>query len=200
MTVPGDVLQVKVTQTLFSQEILNIYYYGVVSWNAGSTLERFATEMEQNILVPLSESQLSTLNYTFIRVDNITNGLEFYEAPLNFLGQRTGLAALPSLVACNVTLVKFNKITRNGAKRLAGYAEEDITGNTWALSQANRDIIEGALARGVDEGVGSPFTTNPVIVKRNPDGTLNPSIFNPVVAAKISNFISSQVSRKQRPT
>lgn len=199
MTNVGDILRINGCQSMFGQQICNTFYYVVGLWTGNSSLSDVANAFTTEVIVPLKTVQSSSLTWDTIQIDNITNGVEFYERAIDIQGDGQGSPALPSYVALTAKLGRSSKITRNGSKRIAGLKEDDVSGNDVVLSQGEIDNIIGALEVSLADGdPPANYEMSPVIVGRNSNGTYDLGRVNNVSSVQLNQFISTQNSRKQR--
>jgi len=200
--VVGDILQIIDRQVFSSEQILNVYFYRVV------TLEPAATYLDirqafLNVVMPAVRAfQHVNLVHNGIIIKNLTNGLDLDEGPINLAGLGTAGEALPSLVALSFRLVRSTLLTRHGSKRIGGLAESQTSGNAFVGAQANLDAAAAAFAGDitVTGTVDHDVVLEPVIIGRHLSGSPNAgeldlTRINPVQAAQFIR-VSSQVSRR----
>lgn len=198
----GDIIQITDIQESFAQEVINVYFYQV--GNASGSLplyEQVAEYFRDNFISQLLPVQTASLKHTQVKVDNVTNGLDFYSLPCNELGTVTGDAG-QTFTAYSFKLHRGTKLTRNGFKRIGGVPETYVVGNSivssaYTLLDTVAAVMEGTLS---DSNVGVPYSFNlfPVIVGRTTTGALDLTRVQPVTQVSYDLRVTSQVSRKIR--
>lgn len=171
----GDLIQATVKQTYLGQQILNVYNYRITNiTGAGADyLEQFANWIDDTINDVVAAIQISSLVYTEVEMRNLSNGLDFFVLPVTRTGDiaDSGNNAVPSFVSAGFQLVRESLATRNGYKRYAGLSDGLLVNNSYAISDAQRDAIQDALAADWVSGVitvaepiiwGSPRADAPV--------------------------------------
>lgn len=203
----GDILKVTLHETFLGQKIENVFFYrltGVPSPAAGETFEQLVAE-RFNVVVAFHVRAIQStfcLN-TIIRVDNITNGIDFYELTVGVAGD---LAADPlaSFDAINFVLRRTTGITRNGSKRIGGLTENGVSGNTVIIAAGTLNPLEASLSADLVTADAVPVAfAEPVIVGRIFDPTVGASggyvldltKINPIASAS-ATAVSTQRSRK----
>jgi len=183
----GDLLKVVDVQTYLGQEVLNIYWYRVTSVTGflDEGYEAIADWFEDNVIVPVTQIQASALTHTAIRLYNMSNGIDFYEKPIDVDGAQTAAAItlLPSYVSIGFKLVRESLVTRNGYKRIGGLFDGQVDGNNFNIDAAARTDIEEAMAADIVLGVVT--TAEPVIVK------------HPIGSAPIASYLYSSIGSAQ---
>lgn len=194
----GDFLQITVLGRIFSQDVLNVYYYRVVSVT-GFTNEGYETildEFEETVITPVLAATSADYDVQEITVRNVTNGLDFlvHTFAVGALEGTSASPALPSYVNYTFRLQRESLVTRNGYKRFTGVPEDLVTGNTFVGSSALTTAIENGLKADLVSGVAT--LAEPVIMKR-PLPTLVPSS-HPYASIGGCDFrgIGSQNTRK----
>jgi hypothetical protein len=164
----GDLWQVVDNQRYLGEELMNVFYYRVTSvtgiMDAG--YDSFLDWFETDVVEVMADLQSTDLNHYQISVRNISNNIDFREKAIDVDGLATGGASsMPSYVTLTYKLIRESLVTRNGAKRIAGVSESQVTGNTWTAAGSAADIaLAAALATDWVDGVIT--MAEPVIVKR----------------------------------
>lgn len=195
----GDILRINGCQSLFGQQVCNVFYYVVGTWTGNSSLQDVADKFKDEVINRIKTVQSNALTWEAIKIDNITDGVEFYEEGIDIQGDGAGSPPLPSYVALGVKMGRKTKLTRNGSKRIAGLKEDDVQDNEHVLSvgeQANITLAVSAQLEDAQPAVN--FGLEPVIVGRNSDGTYDLNRVNGISSVQLSSFITTQNSRKQR--
>lgn len=145
-----------------------------------------------------NECELQSVLY-----ENLTNGLEFAEYVDPTVGGQSG-QSMPSFVAIKVRLNRNTKLTRNGAKRIAGIPEARVADNLQSLAANSISNIEAFYGGSVFfNDVANPpdqYTMGTVIVGRtlNAQGVyeLDLTRVNDVSSAAVDPFVTTQNTRK----
>ena len=194
----GDVFRITAFQTLLTEQCLNVYFYvvdeiGVIPPSVGDIDLAFRSD----VLVPMRDIQASQVNYDLVRTENLMDPSEFSDNPQSGItGTVTG-SVLPSYAAWSLLMRRTTKLTRNGSKRIPGVLEEWLTNGSFSGVSLSLDNALAALAvQLIDPSMPPTWTLTPVIVGRNPDGTLDLTRLN-VVRAGEYRGPSTQNTRKQ---
>lgn len=209
-----DVYEIVDVQSLYGQEVLNVYYYQqdilflpVFPTIAQSLADRFQAE----ILPSLLACQTGDILHTAIRVRNLFDDSDAYEKPVSAPG--TGWAAssstVPAFTSIGVTLAGDNAAVRDGAKRIAGTLNTPTDGiitDATLLGALNTLMTE--LEDWITDGGGVPTDIwKPVVVKRVRSGApgayeyrlpenLAETVLSNVVDALYALVMTTQISRK----
>lgn len=203
----GDHIQMKVFQTLtgFSQEILNVYYFEVVSISETTPLQNMNIALREWFFLtfaePLRQVQTTLLSYNRVEF----NCIEAYETDFTVVTPETVTTGLQATefnspqTAWSFQLIRLFRTTRHGSKRIAG-VPEGLVQNGFATSAALTlledvaDVIDNVP--NVDFGTAETMTLRSVIAKTPIFPATLPSVFNPVSSVAYRG-IGSQNSRKQ---
>jgi len=178
----GDILRfvLNAHNTANGAPIINVFWYevaeltGVISTPAD--LRAVALDVFGTLYPPLIDIQAVGTVYDNIVMDNMTNLIDTasYAPPTPVTGSIAGPAEVTQ-VALSFKLVRTNRLTRNGSKRIGGIHEaviEDTTGATFAAG-ATCTAIETILRDPIE--VAAPVDGDcllyPVIVRRPPVGS-----------------------------
>lgn len=192
MATVGDILRITSCGNLFDQQVCNVFYYLVSVWTGNADFQDVVDVFETVILDQIAVNTVDDYVVNEVKVENLDDPAEQTTAVVNVPGDLTD-TPLPSYVAATIKLVRTTAATRHGSKRIAGIGETYVVDNNISPSNFMSDVAT-VLAAELD--FGSDFTLDPVIVGRNTDGTLNLAVINPVSDAEVSQFISTQNSRK----
>lgn len=194
----GDVIRIKACQEIFGQAICNVFYYLVATWTGNADLGNVLDEFLATVVGPVKTMQTPDLSYRNLRADNITNDLDFAELDGNWTGTYASSETQAPFIACGFRLSRTTKLTRPGAKRISGIAEEICNDGVVDPEAALFDDVKDALmatlpinSPGAGDGVLAP-----VIVGRNIDGSYDLSRLNPITGAVVQPNVTSQNSRK----
>jgi len=183
----GDLIQIIDEQSYLGEKVLNIYYYRIITIaGLGSDyLELVADWFEDNVIAAVVQEQIGQLSHDLISTRNLSNGIDFYEKPIDTVGTLTADAngQAPSYVSLGFKLIRESLVTRNGYKRFSGLADARIQGNTYFGDEEDIAAIEDALA--ADIVIGAVSVAEPVIVKR------------PLAAAPIASYEYSSIGSSQ---
>lgn len=199
----GDVISVEDRQTYLGEQVINVYYFQVVSFEPLVDLADLADVFTSDYVAALLPVQHLELAHNRIIVRNLTNGLDIHEKPLApIVGLNAGDPG-NSLLAYSIRLVRSTAATRHGSKRIGGVPENASVGNLPTSQYATAlALVCETLGVGLERSgtVDEDFITVPVIVGRFPTGDPNAgeldlSVLNPIASAQFIR-ITSQVSRR----
>lgn len=199
----GNIIQITDVQSFLSQQLLNVYFYRVVSFEAQVTLQDIAQQFETLGMAVVADVQSTSVLHSMAIVKNLSNGIDIFEEPANIPGERTTAENMPSFVALGFRLIRSSGTTRHGSKRIGGIAEEATSGNTIVAGYSTyltnvTNFMGGHLLR--TGTVDEDFDLEPVIVGRIPVGSvgageLNLSVINPVSSAQYIR-VTTQTTRR----
>lgn len=199
--VVGDIISIKDNQVLSGQSLMNVYYYRVKTLivEGEDYLGDIAQVFWDAVGGSLREVQHGELTHNNLLVENVTNGLEFATYPVLENGSVGSGHCMASFDAYSLKLNRATKLTRNGSKRIAGVPE--VAQNNSVIGgdfQALLDILCVALREPIFAEIPgvSEWLLDPVIIGRNPDGTLDLTRVNDIQSVTYKTRITSQVSRK----
>lgn len=195
MGLNGDFYELCVKQTLFGEEVCNVFHYQLL--RDGPGIGNLITEWNTNIKPVVQAVQSNDLTYVEYEGFNINSPqTEFSKAATAGTGTVTG-DAMPRFVAFGFNLIRATKEVRNGSKRIAGVVESMVVdGVLDPLYQTSVDAVANAFASVIQ--VGGIDTFLPVILRRT--GTLSTGYTVTASAAvNDANFvrITTQNSRKR---
>ena len=204
MAAVNDILQIKAFGTYAGQAIMNVFHYrlsasGDVDTLLFALLDDWVTDFHAGVVTRLSNG----LSYQLFEADNLTNGIEFAQYSQVINGNQAG-DFLPSFATVSVRLNRLTKITRNGAKRFPGVADDRTTGNQLNLLPIDKAGIEAFCGQARVypdyDGQGTSVTISPVIVGRTLNGQgvyeLDLAKVNTVTGALVSQYVGTQNTRK----
>lgn len=194
----GDLLQITDFQTLLSQQVLNVYYFRVVSLT-GFTDDGYPSILdwyEDTILPAVVAVQGTGLVHTRLLIQNLSNGLDFVDRPLSptVAGTRVG-NMMPPFVAWSFRLVRESLATRNGAKRYGGVVEEDVSAGV-ATADVSDELAALAAVLDNDIVVGLATLAEPVIVRRPLEVPVGTSYTYASIGSADYRQVGSQNTRK----
>lgn len=194
----GDLLQLIDNQVYLGQQILNVYYYRVVSITglADGYLSAINGYWEEQVLESILQIQASQLEHVSREWKNLSNGIDLFVDGTVIPGEsvHSDSALLPSFISAGFILRRESLATRNGYKRFAGLSDTDVDGNEWTGTATQITDIEEALAADLTGGLVS--IVEPVIVKRPIDPPVSSYVYSSVGSASFRG-IGTQNTRKQ---
>lgn len=207
MPVVGDVIQIKDVQAFagVEGEIMNVYYYKVLALGAPFSLplsaEVFAESWALNFTSQIIQVQASQVTHVRLEVNNLMNYdtdffVHTYLDPIN--GSTIADYGSPT-TALSYQLVRTNRTTRNGSKRIGGIPSDWILDNSVIAAHVDEvALVQNALGAELDieYSVIDSVTLQPVILKSPVLTTVPPTIINPVSSAAFRG-VGTQNTRKQ---
>lgn len=211
----GDLYEITDRQTLYGQEVLNVYQYRQIV-NFVTTEDNIATVLKNNwssqILPSIVAVQAGDLTHNNITVKNLFNSDDYVSEDINVPGtyQAASAPSLPSFDAYSFTARGTGLTVKPGGKRLAGVTQVVQTDGVITSSDFLALLATTAAKMKTSVTVGTVImdaTFQPVLVKRIRSGTAGNYVYRmpanqgELVYANIVNtllkiLISSQVSRK----
>jgi len=202
----GDIVRVVVNAhaTANGAPIINVFWYevseltGVIS--TPDDLKQAAGDAFITVVTPMSAIQPSAIVYDNAVLDNMTNLIDTatYIPSIPVTGTN-GTVAEPTGMALSFKLVRTNRTTRNGSKRVGGITSGYVSNTTGSSLVGLPAIvaIEDAFSEPFDVvvGGGNSCVFNPVIVRRTTTGTPI-TVFQPVSAC-VYRGVGSQNTRKR---
>lgn len=198
MVAVNDIIRIRDCQSMFGQTLCNVFYYVVQAWTGNSTLLDVLTEYQQQVVSKFQPLQTPDLIHVNLRADNVTNDLDFAEKAISDGGTYTDSISLPVFVAIGYKLTRSTKLTRPGAKRVAGISETLATDGQINPVASVVDNLGVAFAQvlTIDAPVTNSGSLAPVIVGRQVDGSLDLTRTNLILSGEAQVELTSQVSRK----
>lgn len=197
----GDVLRFTSLKEYADQTLVNVYFHTVIGQsviNIGlDSLTQAFYEGERNSLASFTSVWLFSHK---VVLDNLSNPTERYEyTPVReAIGTVTG-DPLPAHDSIGIRLNRTTLDTRNGSKRYSGLPESIVSSglieDTAAIHDAMDDFLSEDLVA-IDTFLAA-ITLRPVIVKRLPNGDYDLGTLNPVSGIRVSQYMTTQTSRKQ---
>ena len=193
-----DVLQVKLSGTYLGQDIQNILTYNIVDFGLSADIDTILDTLEDFLLPLFVNLQVDGMEWTGVRIDNLTDTLSFAERAVSVEGVIL-TAGMPSYVAGGFTKLVGSKLTRPGAMRLAGIPEDNVLDNTWSPNVPFRQSLEIALGSVLSNGLAPPNEINidPIVARLVTPGP--PAVYaeNKISSVAFRSLITTQNSRKQ---
>lgn len=201
----NDILQFTSFATLQGQQVLNVFHYLYFSESAiNPSLADVATAWGIEFDTRVVRFFASSLVYSRVIVDNLTDGLEFSDGSFVASGDETG-ETLPVNVTLSVKLIRQNKLTRNGRKSFSGLTEAMNLNGSYVEPAGAIGSIESFCGDILSLNVASispdPVILSPVIVGRTKDVNgvyqLDLTKINPIVDAIVDPILATQNTRKR---
>lgn len=199
----GDVFEVIDVQTNNGQETLNVYFYKSNNLlGADADANDLADAFLGQMMPLIRGAQTSVINHTGLKVRNLFNDADRTDRAISLTGTRSNLNAEPTFAAVGYKLGQNNGSVKNGAKRIAGLDDNDISnglviGSVVTALTALATGMEGTLLYGVI----AQFL--PVVVKRILEGgdyrlpaNAGESITGAIIEVVWDALVTTQVSRK----
>lgn len=184
--------EIRLRQSLFSQEVVNLFYYKDDETGPNVGLSQIAIAFNADVLSLIEVTQNENTLGVDIRVRKLGGTIEEVQNIDTQTGDRTG-ESLASFVAWGYILNRTNIDIRNGAKRFAGVSESDVDGN-FPLASVLVDLDAVATALQETLILANEAELTPVIYRR--DSFVDGTWFGSIVADSAFRKVSSQVSRK----
>lgn len=202
--------QIICKQTLFEQDVENVWFYA--SQDAAGSAEDLRAAFIATIVPAIRQIQAQPLLWASINTYSLGDLSDFEKFPYPNTGLAGSGDTLPPHDAVSYTLNPASRVVRPGGKRIAGILEAVVTNGQFVEPtyvgnmEALRILMDDAL-------VGTLATYDPVIVKRiktvvagttpvqykyELPKTGDPLTVGLVKSATVDFFVSSQVSRKRR--
>lgn len=193
----GDIIRITDRQTLLGQQVLNVYFYQLNPDGIflPGYLDTIAPHFVEAVVDPILPLQAASLQHTEIYLENLTNGVDIltYNTGFPLVGTNAGVQVMPPFVAYGFQLIREERTTRNGYKRVAGVPEDMVVDGVYSGSPTLTDDVANGLAADLVEGLAT--LCNPVIV-RHP---ITVPLVSPVIAhigAAFFRHIGTQNTRK----
>lgn len=199
----GDIVEIIDEQTYDGQQVLNRYFYEVMTIDAtiDPTPALIAEEWWTLVQTDLLATQNDGVVHTQIRAEVRTGDLEYgqYVIPS---GDGTGVLAcsgdyLSPFIAYGIGLTGASRITRPGSKRVVGACEDHIedygvlNSSIFGAVEAFADQITATLFGG---GLGT--TSLRPIIWRPPTGVAL-GVVNPITGYIVNPVLTTQNTRKR---
>jgi len=163
----GDHIELVAHQTMFSQQILNVFHYQVVSIETTITYEDIFDAFDNQWNISLAPLLSTALILDTLTARNLTNEIDIADHISNFAGDVSG-ESLPPFMSYGFRFNRLSGITRHGYKRFAGVSESVVLGigHNPSFNSVITAMSE-ALAEGlVRTGTAADFEMLPVIIGR----------------------------------
>lgn len=190
----GDVIRLAVNQSLFGEEVANVYHYQCL--NAATTIGDVVAAFNTQVRPALADLQSNDLSYVSYEATNLMNPqVEYTFQSTNGTGTVAG-DAMPRFVAWGFKMVRQTKEVRNGSKRIAGVVESMVIDGE--IDPANAILIslaENALAATLTTS-GTP-SWQPVIASVTGNMATGYAVVSAAVDSAEYLRVTTQNSRKR---
>lgn len=202
----GDIIRITDVQTLtnYAGQIRNVYYYQAFTMTGEAPLQIYAESIAQAfgnaVMAQVATSQSVSLTHVELEFFNMSN--QFEEAIQTWDTPVQGSVAgeyLPANVAYSYKLQRYQRVVRNGAKRISGVPEIATIGGR-LLNPAYLPTVT-AIAEAFSlpinvEGDSVDATLVPVIVRVPANPGVVPTIYTTITEGSFRGF-GTQNTRKQ---
>ena len=191
---------VKMFQTLYSQQLLNVFFYRQTVTGSPSDALGLFQAFDEDVLSDFVGCVLDQLDIIRVEVFSPEDPTDFHDGtPTNDQGTRTAAAGnrSPSYLAFGFRSNRAGPGTRASFKRFGGLQEPDIDANSLATgftTLAAVVALQAAMAQSITSG-GSGGIYVPIQVK-HPVPLGLPVVENFLITSWGVAFATSQVSRK----
>lgn len=174
----GDIIRITDRQVCLGQQMLNVYFYQLQNDGTflSGYLDTIALHFTEAVVTPVAVIQDDQLTHTELFLENLTNGVDIltYTDGYPIQGTITAVDLMPPFVSLGFQLLREERNTRNGYKRIGGISESIVTSGiysgdpTWVTDIENgmkADLVEGLATLCHPIILHHPFTvplTSPV--------------------------------------
>jgi hypothetical protein len=194
-TTLNTIARIEDRQTLETQEIINAYHFlldGVVS---SPDLDDLLDQFETVYINAIRTAQVNDVLHVEAYAKQINGGFEEATRVVNIQGVRAATPQQASFVAAGYRLNRSSTDVRNGSKRIAGVADEDLDGNVFNATGTGFWSVLNVVF--VAPLVTTDGTWTPIIYSSsNPTPAVGPLLYSTVSGAIWNPLATSQVSRK----
>lgn len=202
----GDIIRITDVQTLtnYGGQIRNVYYYHALTLTGEVPLQIYAEDIAGQfaaiVIAPLKTSQCVSLTHVELEFFNMSN--QFEEATQTWDTPIQGTVAgeyMPANVCYSYRLQRYQRVVRNGAKRISGVPEIATVGGR-LLNPAYQPTID-AIAEAFSlplyvEGDSVDATLVPAIVRVPANAGVVPTVWTTITEGSFRGF-GTQNTRKQ---
>lgn len=196
----GDIYILKMFQTLYSQQMLNVWFYEQVTAGTVDDAEGLFEAFDSDILVEWAGVVTSQVDVTRVEVFNPEIPTDFFDGtPTNNQGTRAAGAGTrsSSYVAAGFRSNRAGPGSRASYKRFSGLSETDMDANSLQASFLDLPAVgnlQAAMAN-VIELSGADSSYKPIQVK-HPVPLGIPVVVNFGITSWSVPYLTSQVSRR----
>lgn len=193
----GDIIRITDRQTCLGQQVLNVYFYRVndITIITGDYLGMFAASFVDIVLDEVRNLQHEDLTHDELFLENLSNGVDIqtYTEGFPLTGNQTGGDIMPPYVSWGFQLLREERNTRNGYKRIGGVPEFMVTAGVFDADPALLEAVENAL--GADFTSGIVTYAAPIILKHPVTVPLVSPVFSNI-SAGLYKAVGTQNTRK----
>ncbi len=195
----GDLIRFTVFQTLYSENIQNIWYYEVNNMNGVAGLSNLVTAFIDDLISDWTPVVTEDVIFDRLLAENLTNGLDFEDVGLDFTGD-LALVAANSATAVSMKLNVSTRETRPGGKRISGIPEDRISGNTFIKTVEAWNVFEAGVGLGiswVDSPPDNSIFAAPMVIGTDPiTKKLDLERFQRINNGDVRSTVTTQASRR----
>lgn len=202
----GDIIRITDVQTLtnYAGQIRNVYFYQAFTMTGEVPLQIYAEDIAEAFgnavmaqVATIQSVSLSHIELEFLNMSNqFEEAIQTWDTPVQ--GAVTG-EYLPANVAYSFRLQRYQRVVRNGAKRISGVPEIATIGGRLLnpAYQASVNAIAEAFSLPINvEGTSVDATLVPVIVRVPANPGVVPTIYTTITEGAFRGF-GTQNTRKQ---
>lgn len=193
----GDLFAVKFCQKILGRDVCMVWTITTKNPAGAIDLIWLLNKIKEHFNVAFIQLQHTSVQFQSIRIDGITNPILFAEVPWTGGGGVTG-EAMPPFVAYSIRLLRGNKTTRMGFKRVPGVVENaNQGGNITDTYLVDVELLASKFGLPADfsDVVGS-VRVEPVIVGRKRDGRFDTTRVQSVKGYQVVRTLTTQNTRK----
>lgn len=193
----GDIVAIKFCQSVLGKKVCMVWTVTLRDPQGAIDLRWILEKLKPIVTPKLGAVQHVYVGNVSIGAENLTNKLEFAEVSWDGGGFNTG-EMMPRFVAYGFTLLRTDKRTRVGAKRVPGVPEiANVDGNLRPdFYPGLNDLGQFWSSSHVLTGNEGSVTVMPVIVGRTKSGDYDLSKVQPVTGFSLKGRLTTQNSRK----
>jgi hypothetical protein len=163
----GDIIRITDIQSFLGQTLLNVYFYQLNLEGVFLTgyLADIALHFTEAVVTPVSGVQDVTLSHTSLFLENLSNGVDIltYTTDFPIDGTIPGADVFPPYVSLGFQLIREERTTRNGYKRIGGISESSVTAGVIDLPSSLIEDVQNGMKADIVSGLAT--LCNPVIVR-----------------------------------
>lgn len=140
----GEIVRITDRQTLFGQEVLNVYWYEMATDFGGATALEIAENWWTAMGTYIRAVQHTALNHVSITAESIDGSMDFATYTIPAGGENGAIGTgdcMPPFTTFSITLVPENRSVRPGGKRIAGVPEGVVATGGVVDSGVMADLI-----------------------------------------------------------
>lgn len=141
----GEIIKITDRQTLFGQEVLNVYWYQIATDLGGATAAEIAEQWWGSLGEEIRAVQHTSLNHIDVTVESIDGSRDFGTFTIPGGGENGAIGTgdcMPPFTTWSFTLIPENRLVRPGGKRIAGVPELEVASGGVVGSSITPTLIE----------------------------------------------------------